>query len=211
MSNVTIRTLRPLEQWSSALAFAAGVLFLGHAVVRAIEAFSTASPPPDVFGPAGYVAAGLALLGLVPSLSEEAPISSRLAAILSLGIVTGWTLIAGLTFGAAAGLLPPPDTVFPAAVFAVAILSTLLVYLVFGAVSLRTETHSRTLGLLLLAPPGVLVFLLVGGVVLSVAPEAGAVAVGGGLALSHAAIGGTLSVGRTDTDRVAPSAGATRE
>jgi hypothetical protein len=211
MSNVSIRTLRPLEQWSSTLAFAAGILFLGHAVVRAIEAFSTASPPPDVFGPAGYVAAGLALLGLVPALSYEAPNSSRLAATLSLGTVSLWALIACWTFGAAAGMLPPTEAVFPAALFAVVILSMLLIYLVFATVSLRADSHSRTLGLLLLVPAGILAFLMVGGVVLSVAPEEGAVAVGGGLALSHAAIGGALSVGRTDTDRVAPAAEATRE
>lgn len=209
MSTVTIRTLRPLQQWSPTLAFAAAVFFLGHAVVRAIEAFSTASPPADVFGPAGYVAAGLALLGLVPSLFREAPNSSRFAATLTLGTVSAWAFITCWTFGVAAGMLAPAETVFPAALFAVVILTTLLVYLVFGAVSLRADTHSRTLGLLLLAPVGVLVFLMTGGVVLSVAPETGPIAVGCGLALSHAAIGGTLSVGRTDTDRVAPSAETT--
>jgi len=211
MSRVSIRTLRPLEQWSPTLAFAASVLFVGHATVRTIEAFSTASPPADVFGPAGYVAAGLALLGLVPSLFHEAPNSSRLAATLSLATVTGWALIACWTFGTAAGMLPPAEAVFPAALFAVVVLSTLLVYLVFGAVSLRTAAHSRTLGLLLLAPAGVLVFLMAGAVVSSVAPEMGPIAVGWGLALSHGAIGATLVVGRSTTDRVAPSAEPTGE
>lgn len=211
MSNVNIRRLRPMERWSPTLTLAASVLFVGHTVVRAMEALSITPQPVDVFGPAGYVAAGLALSGLLPGLVDDAPTLSRLAAGTAFVTVPAWTLIACWSFGEAAGLLPSQSTVLPATSFIAVILLTLLLYLLFGTASLRAEAHTRTLGLLLLTPAGVLVFLMVGSVVLSITPETGAVAVGCGLVISHGAIGGTLSIGRTETDHVAPSADATRE
>jgi len=200
-----------LEHWSAALFLAAGVLFVGHAIVRAIEAFTTMPPPVDVFGPTGYVAAILGLLGLYPSLADRFPRISRVAAISAAVTASAWALIAGWSFGEAAGILPPQTDVLPGIFFVVVILSTLLLYLLFGVVSLRTNTHTRTLGVLLLAPVFVLVLLMVGAVLLSIASKAGPVIIGSGLALIHGAIGGTLLTGRRKTGHVDPSADVTPE
>lgn len=195
-----------LGDWSPRLVLTASVLFVGHTLVRAIEAFTTLPPPVDVFGPTGYVAALLGLLGLAPALKSRTPRITRLATVLSVGMTPAWALIAGWSYGEAAGILPPQETVLPGAFFAITIVATLLLYLLFGVASLRAEGHTRPLGFLLLAPGALLVVLLVGSVLLPIAPEVGGVIIGSGMAFIHGAVGGTLLSGRTKTDHMDPAA-----
>lgn len=201
VSNSTARW-ESLEYWSPRLVLAAGVLFVGHAAVRGVEAFTTMPPPVDVFGPTGYVAALLGLLGLYPSLADRTPRMSRVAAVIAGILVPAWALVAGWNFGEAAGILPPQTTVIPGAFFFLLIVSTLLLYLLFGVASLRAESHTRTLGTLLLTPATVLVLLLVGGSLLSLDAATGGVIIGSGLAICHGAIGGSLLTGDAKTDHV---------
>lgn len=160
-----------LEHWSPTLVLAAGVLFVGHAAGRGVEAFTSMPPPVDVFGPTGYVAAILGLLGLYSSLAVRTPTIGRLAALAAVVTVPAWILIAGLNFGEAAGILPPPQTdVLPERFFALVIVTTLLVYLLFGVACLIADRHTRTLGGLLLSPAALLGLLIVGSVALPIAP-----------------------------------------
>lgn len=200
-----------LEQWSPTLILAAGVLFVGHAVVRGIEAFTAMPPPVDVFGPTGYVAAILGLLGLHSPLADSTPTISRVAALTAVATVSAWVLIAGWNFGEAAGILPPQTDILPGIFFIIVILLTFLLYLLSGVASLRADSHTRTLGFLLLAPAALLVLLVAGGVLLSIAPKAGGVIIGIGMAILHGAIGGTLLTGRAGTDHIDPSTDVTTE
>lgn len=193
---------KSLQRWSSTLFLAAGVLFVGHAAVRGVEAFTTMPTPVDVFGPTGYVVALLGLLGLYPALAKRTPRISRIAAVIAVILIPGWVLVAGWNFGEAAGLLPPQTTIVPGVFFFVLIVSTLLLYLLFGVASLRAESHKRSLGILLLTPATLLVLLLVGGAFLSIAPETGGVIIGSGLAICHGAIGGSLLMEDTKTDHM---------
>lgn len=191
---------RALEHWSPTLFLAAGVLFVGHAAIRGIEAFTSMPTPVDVFGPLGYVAAVLGLVGLYPTLAASSRRIPRVAA--GVAGVTGaaWLLISGWNFGEAAGLLPPQTDVVPGAFFVAVILSTLVMYLLFGVASLRAERHSRTFGLLLLAPAAMIAVLIVGGVVLSTDAAVGGLVVGAGQTLAHGAIGGRLLTGTRHAD-----------
>lgn len=200
-----------LEDWTPLLFLAASGLFAGHAMVRGIEAFTTVPPPVDVFGPTGYVAALLGLVGLYPALTDRAPRISRVAAGTAVVLAPAWALVGGWNVGEAAGVLPPQTAVVPGGLFAVLVASTLLLYVLFGVASLRADSHAQLLGVLLLAPAALLVLLIVGGALLSIAPEAGGTVVGSGLAIVHGAVGGTLLTGRTETDHVDPAADATVE
>lgn len=188
---------KALERWSPTLFLAAGVLFVGHATVRGIEAFTTMPPPVDVFGPTGYVAAILGLLGVYPTLADRVPRIARIAAITAAITAPAWVLIAGWSFGEATGVLPPQTDILPGIFFAVVIIVTLLMYLLFGAASRRASVHTRTFSVLLMAPVALLILLIVGGILLSMRSAAGGVVIGGGMAIIHGAIGGTLLTGST--------------
>lgn len=200
-----------LEHWSPTLVLAAGVLFVGHAAVRGVEAFTSMPPPVDVFGPTGYVAAILGLMGLYSSVADRTPTIGRIAALTAVVTVPAWVLIAGLNFGEAAGILTPQIDVLPEGFFALVIVTTLLVYLLFGVACLNADRHTRTLGGLLLAPAALLGLLMVGSVALPIGPAAGGVVIGSGLALTHGAIGGTLLTGRARADHMTASADVTPE
>lgn len=194
------------ERWSPKLFLVAGVLFVGHMAVRGIEAFTTMPTPVDVFGPAGYVAAILGLFGVYPTLADRTPSLSRIAAFLATVTAPAWALISGWNVGEAAGILPPQTDVVPAQFFFVVIVSTLLMYLLFGFASLRAGgVHTRAFGLLLMMPGGLFILLIVGSVTLPVNAAVGGVIIGGGQAIVHGSIGGMLLTGRTRTDHVDPS------
>ena len=106
MKGVTASHWKSLEHWSPTLFLAAGVLFVGHAAVRGIEAFTTVPTPVDVFGPSGYVAAILAILGLYPPLAARTPRIARVAAGIAALTAPAWALISGWNFGEGSELLP---------------------------------------------------------------------------------------------------------
>jgi hypothetical protein len=196
---------KAFEHWRSRLFLAAAVLFAGHAAVRGIEAFTTMPTPVDAFGPTGYVVAILGLFGLYPALATRTPRIARVAAGIAAVTAPAWALISGWNFGEAGGLLPPQTDVLPGAFFFVVIVATLLLYLLFGVASLRADSHTRTVSVLLMVPVALLIFLIVGGVLLSVNSAVGGMIIGGGMAIAHGAIGGTLLTGSTRTSHTVPS------
>ena len=200
-----------LADWSSRLLLAAGVLFVGHAAVRGIEAFTTLPTPVDVFGPAGYVVALLGLLGLVSMGIDRTGVLDRLAAAIAGLLLLAWAALAVWNLAEAAALLPSVSTVVTESLFVGLLLATLLTYLLFAAATRRGDEHHRTVTLLLVAPAGLLVVLLVGGVALSVAPAVGGVIIGVGLATIHLALGARLATGSASTARVSAAADSTVE
>jgi hypothetical protein len=148
-----------IERRTGILFLAAGALFLIWAGMQGVEAFMNRSAPVDVFGPAGFAVAFVGLLGLYPSLADR---SKRLVQVGAAFAVLGFV------FAAATSLWHLGLWVFPAVVPAYAsalaggmLLGQFLGYTPFGVASLRTELHSRTVGLLLVAVPVLLVALLV--------------------------------------------------
>lgn len=200
-----------LETWSPRAFVAAGLLFVGHAVVRGVEAFTAVTPPPDVFGPAGYLVAIVGLFGVYRTLATRMPRVARVAAVGAMIPAIGWGTIVGWGLGEAAGVVAPLPAVVPEAFFIVIVVTTALTYVLFGVASLRTDPQSRTIGLLLLAPPAVLVALITGAVIIGATSTIGPVLIGSGLALAHFAIGGALRSGDAPTDSVAPAVDVTAD
>ncbi len=209
-----VRTTRlgtALADRSPRLLLAAGVLFVGHAAVRGIEAFTTLPTPVDVFGPTGYVVALLGLLGLAWRGTDRTAVLDRVAAGTAGLLLPAWAALAAWNLAEAAALLPPVTTVVSETLVVGLLLATLLAYLLFAGASRRGDGQPRSVTLLLVAPAGLLVVLLVGGVVLSLAPAVGGVLVGAGLAAIHLALGARLVTGAATTDRVTAGADGTVE
>lgn len=184
-----------LGRWSPTLFLAGGGLVVGHAAVNGVEAFTGATPPPDVFGPAGYLLAVGGLLGLAPALADRTPRLARVAAAVALVPLIGWLAILATALGELAGVAPPVSAILSGGVLATHLATLLLAYVLFGAAWLRAEVHPRSVGLLLLAPPVLWVAMLAGAAVVG-ADAVGPFFVGAAQALVHVGIGATLRAAR---------------
>lgn len=187
--------LESLARWSPTLFLAGGGLVVGHAAVRGVEAFTTNAPPPDVFGPAGYLLAVVGLLGLYPALEEQVPRLARAAAAVAAVPLVGWVAILAVTAGEVVGAVPAGMGAFPGAAFAVHLGTLLLAYVLFGVAALRAGVHPRAVGGLLLAAPALWLAMVVGA---AVVPDSvvGPFLVGGAQVLVHLGIGATLRAAR---------------
>lgn len=205
MSGVGNRHWRSLERWSPTLFLVGGGLVVGHAAVRGIVAFTPMAPPPDVFGPVGYLLALAGMLGLYPALVDRTPTLARAAVVVAVVPFVGWVAISIATLAGAVGVLGTPPAVLFGPLFLVHMLTLILTYLLFGVASLRAGFHPRTVGLLLLAPPVLLVSIMVGATVLGDS-TIGAFVIGSLQAVVHLSIGGVLSAGVTPTESPAGDA-----
>lgn len=193
--------LAPLDGKSPALFLVAGGLLVPFAALLVYEALTNAAAPEDVFGPPGFFLAMVALLGLYPGLADRTPRLARAGAIVAAISAAGWLVVTVLSIGETAGALPPLEDfgVLGLVVVLAAGLPMVLAYLSFGVGSLRTDVHSRTLGVLLLAPPAIFGVMIVGGV-LTGGTAVGAAVLSSGQAISHVAIGYTLRTEDVPTD-----------
>lgn len=159
------RFLDPLVGRSPTLFLVASGLMVVVAGLFAVEA-TTGRGMDLALGataPAGFVAAFLALLGRHHALATRAPRLARGAAVvLGLGIVGGVLLVAG-HLGQLLGLYATQPAWVDAANLPL-FLAVLLGFGAYGAGSLLTGAHSRTVSLLLLWPA-----VVFGGVVILVA------------------------------------------
>jgi hypothetical protein len=211
---VTERTspIGPIDGKSAILFLVAGGLLVVFATNTAARAFADAGVPAihSVFGPAGFFVGTLGLFGLYPSLADRRSGLARVAGVVTAIPLVGWFAIAAVGVGSTAGVLPDASVVLPGIAFVVVFLTTILAYLLFGATSLRAGVHSRTVSVLLLAPAGVFLVLIVG--VQSPAIPATATTefvVDSGHALVHLAIGVALRTEGTPADRVDSAADTT--
>lgn len=194
-----------LERWSPTLFLLGGGLVVGHATVRGIEAFTGLVPPPDVFGPPGYLLALVGLLGLYPALVERSPRLVRFATVVAIGPLVGWMALTAGTVADAVGLVPL-TTVLPATFYVAHLLLLILTYALFGVASLRSGSYSRVLEFLLFVPALLMGALLVGATTVGHV-AVGAFVIGSGQALVHLAIGGVLRAG-VSTDSQTPAGDA---
>lgn len=205
MVETTTSRWNMLEQRSATAFLVAGALLVVFAALLGVEAFMDRTAPEDLFGPAGFLVAMVGLLGLYPTIVDRAPKLARTAAVLAAVSAIGWFVITGLSIAEVAEILPPLENlgVLGVAIIVVAGIAMVLAYSLFGVTSLHVDSRSRTLGLLLLAPPAIFAVMLVGGAI-GYTPAWSAFALGSGQALVHLAIGTTLRTEGEPTSRREP-------
>lgn len=193
--------LAPLDGRSSALFLVAGGLLVPFAALLGYEALTNAAAPEDVFGPPAFLFAMVGLLGLYPGLVGRTPRLASAGAATAAISAAGWLVVTVLSIGETAGALPPLEEfgVLGLVVVLAAGIPMVLAYLSFGVGSLRTDAHSRSLGMLLLAPPAIFGVMIVGGV-LAGGTAVGAAVLSSGQAISHLAIGYALRTEDVPTD-----------
>lgn len=199
--------LDQIEGKSATLFLVAGGLLVVFAANTGARTFADAgvSAVHSIFGPAGFFVGIVGLFGLYPALADRSPLLARAAAVVAAVPLVGWFVVAGAGIGSTARVLPGASVLLPGPAFIVVILTTLLAYVLFAATSLRTDAHSRTVGVLLLAPAAVFLTLIVGAQVLPPA-EWLEFAIDSGHALALLAVGGALRADGVPTEpaRAAP-------
>ena len=195
--SIIINHWNSLERWSPTLFLIGGVLVIGHAAIRGVEAFTDLAPPPDVFGPLGYLLVFLGLLGLCRTLLEQTPKMARLYTAVTAITLVGWIVILAVTLAEVAGLLSLQSSILPGGFYIVHILMVVLTYVMVGVSSLHAGVHSRTTGFLLLLPALLFAALMVGSAV-SGTFAIGSFVIGTAQALAHLAIGEVLRASSLD-------------
>lgn len=179
---------------------AAGGSLLGHAAVMGVQAFTNVTAPADVFAPVGHLLALVGLVGLYPVANDCTPTLARIGAVVAAVIALGWAVVTLSILATTLENQPPPIDMLLGVLSILVLVSTVLPYLLFGVITLRSDVVSRSVGFLLLVPAALLVVLLVDIAILGASPLDGVV-IGAGLALSMLAIGYTLGTTETRTDR----------
>jgi hypothetical protein len=198
--------LESLERGAPTLFLIAGGVLVVFAALLGIEAFTDRTFPTDIFGPGGFAIAFLGLLGLYPRLAEEAPWLARIGAVSAPIAVLGASVTSVWYIGVAIGIFPGDPAPAYIAVFVLGIfIGFLVAFPSFAVATLRTDSYSRTLGVLLLAPTGPFVLMLV------LLPVTGGTAVGAfvldsGEAIFMLAIGYTLRTENAPTSPTKPLA-----
>lgn len=187
-----------LEARSWAAFSVAGVLLVIFAVLLGYEALTEGATPEDLFGPAGFFFAMIGLLGVSCSIFNA---SRRLSRIIAGGAglgATGWFVITLFAIAEAAGIIPPLEQL--GATGNTLVVGTgiamMVAYIVAGVGSIRSNSLSMRLGLLLLTPPGIFGVMLVQAVLFTQfglftasSMAWSAVALSGAQALAHLGIG----------------------
>lgn len=189
MSWGNIRQLEAVERRGPELFLLAGLLVAGHGAVNAVEAFTSLTPPPDVFAPAGYLIAVIGMVALYPALVDRSPKLARTAVLVAIIPAVGWISILALTTGELLGIAS--NTVTPGPFLAIHIVGLLATYLLFAGASLRSDLHSNAVGGLLLIPPLLIVAMFASAAVIGNS-TVGAFLVGIGQAVAHLSIGVAL-------------------
>ncbi len=207
--------LAPLEDWSAPAFLVAGGFFVINAAIVATGIATNSERLIMLLGQAfvgaGWTAAFIGMLGLYPALADRSRWLVRVAAFLIVIGVVIFTVMAvasllyylGIPDGEITALLP----VFLPGV----ILSSILGVGLFSVASLRTDVHSRTVGLLLLALPLIVVTNILRGVVAGIESPIATLVIVIALTLVNVAIGYRLRVEGLPTDRADPSVGPTVE
>jgi hypothetical protein len=150
-----------IEQWSPVLFLVGGGLLVGHAAMSAVHAFTDISTPPDAFVTTGHFVALVGLLGLYPVLVDRAPTVVRAAGAVSVVALVSWVVMTVTRFFELAGVVSSLGEALPDPFFIVVLASTILTYVLFGSTILHVDDRSWTVGLLILAPGGLTVALVV--------------------------------------------------
>lgn len=147
-----------LERWSATLFLIGGVLLIGFAALLGYQAFTNEPAPEDIFAGAGFAIGFFGLLGLYPTLADRSPWLARAGAVFAALGAVGFAVTFVESTGQFVGAVPQESPTWVSALQTLNLIGLVLGYLAFGAASLWTDAHSRTLSLLLLAPA--IIFLL---------------------------------------------------
>ncbi len=154
MAYVNRRWIELLENGRQTAFVTAGCLFLVTAVLFGLEAFTAASRPvwlTALAGSLGLLVTFVGLVGLYPGVKRQEPRLAR-AGIALIGVAVTGLIVFPLCLLAKMSGIPLPAP--PIVAFVGAMLAIILVFVLFGAASLRSGVHSQTVG--------VLIFVLVG-------------------------------------------------
>ena len=197
-----------LETWSPTAFLVGGGLFVVFTAILGADAFTgmTLRGVQEAFGAGGWALAFVGLLGLYPSIADDAPWLSRVAAaVLGLGAV-GATATAIEGFAGLAGLTGPPPSWF-VALNAPIILGILVGFTAVGVAVLRTGARSRRLAVLILSPAAVFLVNFVRVPVLGAwTPPWAPFVLGAGQALALLSIGYVLWTAGRRSDVATPAA-----
>lgn len=169
MALVSAQRWQSLENWRPTLFLVAGVLFAVNVVIVA-SGTATGSEKMtmllgETFNAAAWAVALVGLLGFYPGVADRGSWQAKTGAI-SAGIgVVVFTALSILSFvfylevvdGNIGSLVP---LILPGV-----IIGGVLSFLFFGITSLRTDAHPRSIGILLLLPPLIVVANIISGAV----------------------------------------------
>lgn len=196
-----------LEDYSSTLFIAAGVVLIVYVGLLGYQAFIDSTMnfhdnEASVVGPAGFCLGAIGLLGLYPAVRDRSPkVAGAGAVVAALGAV-GWFVIAASGLADLAGIEAPA---WLQAVGFAAFLEMLVGFPLLGIASLRTDAHSRLLGLLLMAPAIIFGAMIASGA-LTGGSGMGAVIISSGLTMVHLGVGYLLRAGGAPADHAEPAA-----
>lgn len=199
-------SFEPLTSRSPTLFLVAGVLLVGYATFNGVHAFTGVEYESieNVFGPAGFALGFLGLLGLYPTLRDQNPRLARAGAVCAVLGMIAFSVFVVANLGEIAGVVPKEPPSWAVFFVAQAAIGMLVGYVAFAVATVRSDVHSRMLGLLLLAPLAVFTIMLTTSR-LGFFPQWLAFAISSGQAVAHLSIGYKLRSGRTNTERGLPS------
>ncbi len=200
MPDSSVIPWRWLEDRRSTAFLVGGTLFVVAAAFNVVDIAVGAERLNRLFGQTVIAAAWIAtfggLLGLYPGLADRSRWLARAGAVATAIGVAGFTVIGAVAFAFYAGLLGGTFESYLPVFLPLVLVGCLLPFPAFSAASLHSGVHSRTVGLLLLAPT---VIFLVN--FLTPNPSTVVLAITGALAVVHFAIGFLLRAERVATDR----------
>ncbi len=201
--------LESLERWSATAFLGAGALLAVFAALVALEVFVGVNAPQALVAIPGLLAGFVGLLGLYAPLRAE---GSRLAlgGLAALSIAATGLVVLLLWVGALTAMYGVDSVKPPTAVILATILIAILGYVLFGLASVRQAVPSRTVGLLVLVPPGTLGLMVATGVASGGDPPGWTSFLFSGMqAVAHLSIGYLLWTGGVSADKVGTPADTT--
>ena len=206
MNRYTRRQWELLERWCPMLFLFAGGLLVGYATFNGFHAVTGIEyeSVENVFGPGGFALGFLGLLGLYPALSDRTQKLARVGAVCAILGAVAFSVFVVANLSEIAGVAPKEPPAWAVFFVALAAIGMIPGYFSFAVATVRSDVHSRLLGLLLLAPLAVFATMLTTSR-LGFFPQWLAFAISSGQAVAHLAIGYKLRTGHTHTERKIPS------
>lgn len=207
MVQVSTHRRESIERRSPILFLVAGSLLVGYALLNGIAAFTDVAyeTVEDVVGPAGLLLGLVSLLGLYPGLADRSPVAARVGALCAALGALSFSAITVQGLAVLAGMEPSGWLAFSILPATIGMIGG---YLSFGVACFRTGGRSRTVGVLLVVPATVFAAMLSQAVLFvqfglfsETVMTWSAVAISGGQALAHLAIGYALRTRVRSTER----------
>jgi len=208
MIPITTKRWEWLEARSPTVFLVGGGLVVVYAGLHGIEAATDMVLEPNPFE-FGYVIGFLGLLGLYPTLVDKSPWLARAGAVAAVLGMIGLSAFTALHLAVLAGVVVPGGPAWFGVFIPLPLIGFVVGYFSIGIASLRTDTHPRLVGLLLLVP-GIIVVVMIIQILAGWTSELQAFVISAGEAMAHLAIGATIKT-KSDSDHQDPSSHGDRE